>query len=53
MANPNKNATPGGWTRMRRPRPPRTFDSGGELRPLLEAYSLNLLVGDPPGHGQG
>ncbi len=44
MANPNKNAPPGGWTRARRPRPPRTFDAGGDLRPLLERYSLNLLV---------
>ena len=44
MANPSKNAPPGGWTRTRRPRPTRTFDTGGDLRPLLERYSLNLLV---------
>ena len=44
MASPSKNAPPGGWNRTRRLRPPRTFDSGGDLRPLLEAYALNLLV---------
>ena len=44
MANPNKSAPPGGWIRPRRPGPTRTFDTGGDLRPLLERYALNLLV---------
>ena len=53
MANPSKKATPGGWNRMRRPRPSRTFDSGGELRPLLGGVLAQPARGDPAGHGQG